>query len=329
MKLLKKILAVTAVSATAAGTLSADGDGGDFLQISAPGDSSGKKIYTPARSAVRVREHLITPFYALYAQRLPSSLSDGGKLASSSCGSGFSWRYVHPEKTRIALTTADWLRTDYRFSGGHASPFRHTDAFSATTYQELINPKTGFALVGVASFTAAAEDRVALSKGLGGFAALGAKQYFSESTAVTFGLSALYRFDRERWFLYPFLSFDWSISENLNLRMLNGLSLTWDVNGDDSFLLDLSVSYRTSAFAVETERDAASPYFGERGAYYEQRVPVSLTGTWNLTENFFVSAGVTLLAWDKYRLYRDGHDTDEKFTADPTVEFTLQAGVKF
>ena len=326
---MKKFWAITVAFATAAGTLFADGDGGNFLQISAPGDSSGKKIYTPARSAVRVREHLITPFYALCAQRLPSSLSDGGKLASTSWGSGFSWRYVHPEKTRISLTTADWLRTDYRFSGGRAAPFKHTDSFSATTYHELINPKTGLALVGIASATAAAEDRTALSKGVGGFAALGAKQYFSESTSVTFGLSALYRFDRERWFLYPFVSFDWSISENLNLRMLNGLSLTWDVNGDDTFLLDLSANYRTSAFAVEAERDDASPYFGEHGAYYEQRVPVSLTGTWNLTENLFVNAGVTLIAWSKYRLYRNGHDAAENFTADPTVEFVLQAGVKF
>lgn len=336
---MKKISAIAICAGTTfagtmfAGTATAETrpveqDDGTFLRAEPPSDSAGK-YYPPARAAVRVREHLVTPFYVLCAQRLPASLSGGGKMASSSYGAGFSWRYVHPEKKRIAFTTADFLHTDYRFTGGRDAPFRRTDAISATTYHELINPHTGLAGVGVASFTASTSDRAAMSDGFGGFFALGAKQYFSEKTSVALGVSALYRFDRERWFFYPFFTFDWSISENLNLRLLNGVSLTWDVGGDNSFLLDFSLNYRTSAFAAEVEHDAASPYFDKSGAYREQSVPASLTGTWNVTENFFVSAGVTLLVWNKFRLCRAGHNTSEKFTVDPAVEFVLQAGVKF
>ncbi len=304
-------------------------DDGDFLRAEAPSPHGVGKYYPPARAAVRVREHLVTPFYVLFAHQLPSSISGGGKMASTSYGSGFSWRYVHPEKKRLAFTTADFLHTDYRFTGGRAAPFHRTDAINATTYHELINPHTGLAGVGAASFTAATSDRAAMSDGIGGFVALGAKQYFSEETSATLGVAALYCFDRERWFFYPLFSIDWSLSENVNLRVLNGVSITWDTGGDNFFLLDFSLIYRTSAFAAEVERDAASPYFEKSGAYREQCVPASLTGTWNFTENFFVSAGVTCLVWNKYQLCRDGHKTSEKFTADPTVEFVIQTGVKF
>lgn len=287
-------------------------------------------IYTPARADVRIQQHLITPFYALYSQSLPASISSGGKIAASTYGTGFSWRYVHPEKTRIALSNLDYRRTDYRFSGGNgAAPFSHTDSLRASTYQEFINPENGRALVALLSGSFAAEDGAALSDGLGGYLGLGFKQYFSEETSLALGCTALYRRERERWFFYPFFVFDWRISPNLNLRAINGVTLTWDLGGNDVFLVDFSVEYAASSFSVEADGNENSPYFGRKGAYYEQSVPVSVTGTWNISETFFVSAGVTIDAWSKYRLYRSGHDTGKTFTADPTLEFSLQAGLRF
>lgn len=289
-----------------------------------------REIYTPARSDVSIRQNLITPFYAFYSQALPASVSSGGKIASSVYGTGFSWRYIHPEKKRIALSNLDYRRTDYRFSGGNApAPFRHTDSVRASTYQEFINPDVGFAVVATCAGSFSAEDRADLADGFGGFAGLGCKQYFSEKTSLTLGCTAIYRRDRERWFFFPFLVIDWSITENLNLRAVNGVTLTWDVFGNDAFHLGFAVEYSGTTFVVEKETDAASPHFGRDGAYYEQSVPVSVTGTWNVSESFFVSAGVTLDAWSKYRLYRGGHDTGETFSVDPAVEFSLQAGFRF
>lgn len=288
-----------------------------------------EKIYTPARASVRIEQNLITPFYAYYSQRLPSSLSTEGKMASSTYGAGFSWRFVHPEKTRIALSNFDWRRTDYRFSGGAHAPFEHTDSLRATTYQEFINPESGRALVAILSGSAATDDHTALSGGLECFLGLGGKQYFSEETAATVGLAAVYRRNRERWFAYPLFMFDWRISPNLNFRAANGLTLTWDVGGDDAFLVDFSVSYENSSFSVDEEKDADSPYYGRKGAYAEQSVPVSVTGTWNFTENLFLSAGITLDTWSKYRLYRGGHKTSDKFSTDPTLEFSFQLGFRF
>ncbi len=250
-------------------------------------------------------------------------------MASSSYGTGFSWRYVHPEKKYLSFTTADFLHTDYRFTGGRKAPFRRTDAVNATTYHELINPHTGLAGIAAASFTAATSDRASMTDGFSGFAMLGAKQYFSEATSFSLGLSAAYEPCRERWYFYPFCSFDWCISENVNLRLLNGVSLTWDTDGDNSFLLDFSLIYHAFSFSAETERDSSSRYYDKSGVYREQCIPLSVTGTWNFTENLFVSAGVSFLLWNNFQLYRDGHKTEEKFTADPTVEFVFQAGVKF
>lgn len=288
-------------------------------------ESEERRVYTPAREQVRAREHLITPFYAYYAQGLPAGLSSGGKMAYSTYGTGCAWRYVHPEKTRIALTSLDYRRTDFRFSGGAATPFRHTDSVRASTYQEFINPDNGLALAAIVSGSMAAEDSVALSDGASGLFGLACKQYFSETTSVALGLSALYRTDRERWFCAPFVSVDWRIAPNWNLRTLNGLALTWDVHGSNAFLIDFSVNYEDSAFAVDTADDAAA----SRGAYRRRSVPVSISGTWNFSENLFFNLGITLNTWSEFRFYRNGNRTDEKFTTDPTLEFSLQAGWRF
>ncbi len=287
------------------------------------------KIYTPAREQIRVREHLITPFYGYYAQSLPASLSSGGKMAYSTYGTGCSWRYVHPEKTRIALTSLDYRRTDYRFSGGAATPFSHTDSLRMSSYQEFINPATGAAAVAVLSGALAAEDGTALSDGASGMIGFAGKQYFSETTSVMLGAAAMYRIDRERWYFVPLFSFDWRIRPNWNLRALNGLTLTWDTSGEEKFLVDFSVSYESSSFAVGEERGASAPYSGKSGAYRCESVPVTVAGTWNLSKNLFLSAGVSLHAWSEFRQYRDGHKTEEKFTTDPSLAFFIQGGIRF
>lgn len=288
-----------------------------------------KKVYTPEREQIRVREHVITPLYAYYAQGLPAGISTGGKMAYSTYGTGFSWRYVHPKKTRIVLSSLDYRRTDFRFSGGSETPFSHTDSLRASTYQEFINPNNGVAAVAILSGSLTAEDATPLSDGASGMLGFACKQYFSETTSVMLGAATLYRVDSERWYLIPLFSFDWRIAPNWNLRSFNGLTLTWDVSGDNEFLVDFSVSYESSAFAIAAERKISSPSFGEDGAYRRQSIPVSVTGTWNFSENLFLSAGVALNTWSEFRLYRDGHKTREKFSTDPTLEFFLQAGFRF
>lgn len=293
------------------------------------GEEEIGKVYTPARAAVRVQHNLITPFYAYYGQSIPTALSSGGKMASSTYGTGFSWRYASPKKTRISLTNFDYRRTDYRFSGGAEKPFEHTDSLRAMTYQEFIDPDNGLAFVGMMSISFSAEDKISLSDGLGGFIGLGCKQYFSETTAVMFGGSAVYRHERERWYVFPLFSFDVQLAPNMNLRLLNGATLTWDICNNNEFLVDFFINYEADAFAVEDDRNTRSPNFGKDGAYYVQRVPIGITGTWNFSENLFFRTGVAVNTWSKYRLIRDGHKTDEKFTTDPTLEFLFQAGIRF
>lgn len=283
------------------------------------------EVYTPARSAVRIRENLITPFYAFCGQTLPAAISGGGKIASSTYGTGFSWRYVKPDKSRISLTNFDYRRTDFRFSGTDVpAPFEHTDALSAMTYQEFIDPETGRALVAIFGAALSAEDGAELGDGFGGMASVAFKQYFSEETAGMLGASIVYRPERERLYFYPVAAFDWRISPNFNLRVLNGAELTWDIDASDEFLVDFSVLYESSAFAV-----ARDDFSDEKGAWREQRVPISVAGTWNVSENIFINARISLIAWSEFRQFRDGGKTDEKFRADPTLAFSVQVGFRF
>jgi len=288
-----------------------------------PSDGSlSGKIFTPARAAVGIRQHLITPFYVSYSQSLPTAISTGGKIASSTYGGGASWRYVAEDKTRISLTNFDYLRTDFRFSGGSGSaPFSHTDTLHGSTYQEFINPKNGRALVGLFSGSVSADDSTDLSNGVGCIIGIAGKQYFSEEISATLGLGSSYQCARERWYFFPMVLFNWRITESLNLRTTNGVTLTWDVGGNDVLLIDFSLEYETFAFASATDDD--------RGVYYRKRVPLTVSGTWNISENIFVGAGIMFDVWTKYRFYRGGHKTNEDFSTDPTFELTLQAGFRF
>lgn len=288
-----------------------------------PNDGSlTRKIFTPARAAVGIRQHLITPFYVSYSQSLPTAISTGGKIASSTYGGGASWRYVAEDKTRISLTNFDYLRTDFRFSGGTGgAPFSHTDTLHGSTYQEFINPENGRALVGLFSGSVSADDSTDLSNGVGCVVGVAGKQYFSESVSAMLGLGGSYQCAQERWYLFPMISLNWRITDSLNLRTTNGITLTWDVGGNDTLLIDFSIEYETFAFATATD--------GDNGAYLRKRVPLSVSGTWNISENIFVGAGIMFDVWSKYRFYRGGHKTNENFTSDPTFELTLQAGFRF
>lgn len=291
-----------------------------------------EKVYTTADSALGWKSHLITPFYAHYAQTLPSSVSDGGKIAKSVYGTGLSWRFIPEDKTRISLSSLDYRRTDFRFSGAanrYSRVFRHTDSFSAMTYQEFINPHTGLSLAGYAALAAAAEDRVGIEEGIGGFIGVGAKQYFSETTSVTLGAAAAYSAARERWYVLPLVSFDWEIAEHLSIRMLNGLTLTWNVNGGRELTVDFSASYSSDSFVIERDGNAESRYFGKSGAVICESIPVGISGTWNLSENFYLNLGVTANFRTKYKLYRSGRKTGEDFRADTPIELSARFGIRF
>lgn len=283
-----------------------------------------EEIYTPARAAFMRGNNSVMPFYAYYAQRLPASINKGGKLAASTYGTGVSLTHVSAEEDFIFLANMDYQRTDYRFSGTQnwslpGEPFSHVDMLKVFNWTEYVyDRENGRAIVGMISGTLFSADSTSLSNGAHGAFALGYKQYFSRTRSVWLGASVFYSRHRERWSVLPAMVLDFSLSREWNLRVGNGVELTWDIEGKDEWLISAGLSYGFDAITV-----------GKGEVWYTQSAPLTLSVRRNIGKNFFVTAGVKTLLWTDYRLWESGRETDAHFTVDPAVELSLQAGVRF
>lgn len=283
-----------------------------------------EEIYTPARAAFTRGTNSVMPFYGYYAQRLPASINKGGRLAASVYGSGVSWTHVSEEEDFIFLANMDYQRTDYRFSGTQnwsrpGDPFSHVDMLKIFNWTEYVYDKAnGRAIAGMISGSLFSADTTSLSNGSNGTFALGYKQYFSRTRSVWAGASLFYSRHRERWCVMPVILMNLSLSREWNLRIGNGIEVTWDVGAENEWLISAGISYGFDAITV-----------GRGEVWYAQSAPLALSVRRNLGKNFFLTAGMKTLLWTDYRLWEDGHETDAHFTVDPAVEFSLQAGIRF
>lgn len=283
-----------------------------------------EEIYTPARAAFTRGTNSVMPFYAYYAQRLPASINKGGKLAASVYGTGVSWTRVSEEEDLISLVNMDYQRTDYRFSGTQnwslpGTPFEHVDMLKIFNWTEYVYDKAnGRAIAGMVSGSLFSADTTSLSDGAHGAFALGYKQYFSRTRSIWLGASVFYSRHRERWSAMPALVLDFSLDREWNLRIGNGVEVTWDVDARNEWLISAGISYGFDAITV-----------GRGEVWYVQNAPISLSVRRNIGKNFFMAAGTKVILWTDYRLWESGHETDAHFTVDPAVEFSIQAGLRF
>lgn len=283
-----------------------------------------ESIYTPARAAVMRGTNSVMPFYAYYAQRLPAALNKGGKLAASIYGTGVSWAHVSETESLIFLANLDYQRTDYRFSGTRdgmfpGEPFAHVDMLKFFNWTEYVYDKAnGRALAGMVSGSLLSADSTSLSNGTNGVFALGYKQYFSRTRSLWLGASVFYSRHRERWSVMPAVLIDFSLSKEWNVRVGNGVEITWDIEAKNEYLLSAGISYGVDAITV-----------GHGETWYVQSVPIALSLRRNFGEKFFICAGMKTFLWSDYRLWEAGQETDAHFTVDPSVELSLQAGVRF
>lgn len=294
--------------------------------LSVLGDSNPmawwENLYSPARTAIMNGTNSVMPFYGYVSHRFPASINRGGKLSATAYGSGVAWDFISKEEKFISVTNFDFRRTDYDFSGtpnALGEPFSHVDSFKFFDWSEYVFDKeNGRSLAFLASGALISSDTTATGHGAHGLFGVGLKQYFSRTESICAGLIVSYSRHRERWTLVPMVLFDYSPTRELNLRVGNGVDLTWDVGGKNEWLLRVGVAYSTDCITV-----------GDGECWYTQSAPFALTARRNIGKNFFVTAGLTTILWSDYRYWEGGHKRDAHFTVDPAVQLSIQAGVRF
>lgn len=283
-------------------------------------------FYSPARRAIERGTNTVMPAYGSAAVRFPSSVNRGGEISSFAFGAGASWTFVSEEEKFVSVSNLDFQRTDYRFSGTPetlspvgSDPFSHVDSLKAFNWSEFVFDKAnGRALAFLAAASFAAADSTASSHGVNASLGFAYKQYFSRTTSVCGGVLCAYSRHKERWTILPLVLVDYAPTRDVNMRLGNGINLTWNVGGKDEWILSAGVSYSGECIAV-----ADGEY------WYTQSVPASLVARRNLGKNFFVSLGMSALLWTDYRYWANSHKTDFHFTSETALAISLQAGLRF
>ena len=318
-----RVAALLALAGTPAALFAED-------ELSVLGDSGPaawwENFYTPARTAIMRGTNSVMPFYGYVSCRLPASIDRGGRLSANVVGTGVAWDFISHDEEVVSVTNFDFRRTSYDFSGTPETlspvggePFSHVDSLKFFNWSEWIFDKeNGRSLAFLAAGSLISSDTTATSHGANGLFGAAYKQYFSRTESICAGVIVTYSRHRERWMLAPLFIFDYSPTRNLNLRVGNGIDLPWDVGGKEEWFLRAGVAYSTECITV-----------GDGESWYVQSAPLALTARRNLGKNFFVTAGLTTILWSDYRYWEGGHKRDARFTVDPAVQFSLQAGIRF
>jgi len=141
-----------------------------------------------------------------------------------------------------------------------------TLAFDAF-WKGMVNDNWGYFLYGAVGMSAATENTT-LSDGLTGMGGGGVRYVWSENLSLGLGAVVATRLEHDPVVL-PVVALNWQINERWNLRTLNGATISYDVSGDKTFLLDLGARYQRREYRAGDEVSLTEKMFSvEVGATY-------------------------------------------------------------
>lgn len=253
------------------------------------------------------------------SQNVPVNIGDGGKISKTEFSVEAGAFYVNPSETYIAILELGFEREDYHFSGVSA-PFSDVDRVKFFTWQEFVyDNSNGRAAAGMLSFGSNTAENASFADGSVLTLGLGVKQYLSREEFVWLGAVAAYSRLRERMYYLPVFILNLNLDEKLTLNISNGAELIWIPDDEKRWEISCGVRYELGEFQV-----------GKHEGWQTDRVPIDFKVKHYFTKRFYVAGTASLLAWQRYRRWEHGdkqHSTE--FTADPTVEFAIEAGLKF
>lgn len=163
-----------------------------------------------------------------------------------------------------------------RFGGRNGTADFNTLAFDAF-WKGMINDEWGYFVYGGVGMSAATEDTT-LSDGLTGVGGGGARYVWSKDLSLGLGAAVATRLEDDPMVL-PIVALNWQINDRWNLRTLNGATISYDVSGDKTFLVDLGARYQRREYRVGSDGSLTDKMISvEVGATYRFCTAFALRG---------------------------------------------------
>jgi hypothetical protein len=175
-----------------------------------------------------------------------------------------------------------------------------------TFWKAMINDEWGYFLYGSVNLSASTE--AALSDGVTGMGGGGVRYVWSKDLSLGLGAVVATRLEDDPGVL-PVIALNWQISDRWNLRTLNGATITYDVSGDKTFLLDLGAKYQRREYRVGG--DSARRNVGGDYSLTEKMISMELGATYRFCPEFAVRGFVGVAAGREFEVRRNGNEVGD------------------
>jgi hypothetical protein len=187
------------------------------------------------------------------------------------------WRVDVPVRYTIKTEPGDLrLGAFYEYSEYDTSDLSGTEKFNTLSFdvlwKSMLNDNWGYFLYGAVGCSAAKDT--GLGTGLTGIGGGGVQYVWSENLSLGLGAAVATHMEDDPSVL-PIIALNWQINDRWNLRTLNGATITYDVSGDKSFLVDLSARFQQREYRTDSDTSLR-----------DRMVTVELGATYNFSRHF-------------------------------------------
>jgi hypothetical protein len=130
---------------------------------------------------------------------------------------------------------------------------------------------------------------------------------WSKDLSLGVGLAVSTRLEDDPMLL-PVIALNWQIDERWNLRTLNGATISYDVSGDKTFLLDLGAKYQRREYRVGGDSARSNPRFGGDYSLTEKMISMEVGATYRFCPEFAVRGFVGVAAGRSFEVRRNGNE---------------------
>ncbi|GHC06064.1 hypothetical protein GCM10007047_23850 [Cerasicoccus arenae] len=156
-------------------------------------------------------------------------------------------------------------------------------------------------------------------------AGVGVTYFWGELNSFSLGVMAIGQEQREMYAL-PLPILNWYITDDLILRTFNGFTLSYDVSGDMSTVLDFTTEYENDLFRMKTQ--TLAPGLTRTPVAETESIVVAGGVTQRFENGLYIRGYLKGILYRKFE-FRQNQSTYQSIKTDPALAIGIQGGWNF